>query len=104
MAWEARGSQRYYYRAARDGRRVVKQYCGSGEVAELWASGDAYERALRETQRRELHTEMAASSGPDRLAEVVSQLAETGLKTVLEAGGYHRRSGEWRRQRNGKVG
>jgi hypothetical protein len=51
MAWEAReGGGRYYYRARREGGRVIKEYVGTGEVAEIVAHA---EETLRRHRQRE---------------------------------------------------
>jgi len=48
MAWETRGSSRYYYQSERDeDGRVKKRYIGTGEIAELVAHADETRRRAR---------------------------------------------------------
>ena len=48
MAWEARGNKSYYYRKRRIGRRVVSEYVGSSETAELIAGMDVLDQEQRQ--------------------------------------------------------
>jgi hypothetical protein len=100
MGWERRGGRDYYYRASWSGGRVVKEYVGTGRVAELVADMDAIERAGREADRqadRETRRELAALDAPlaelDELADLLARAA------LLAAGLRQHRRGEWRRPR-----
>lgn len=55
MGWERRGQKRYYYRTRRVGRRVVKDYVGSGDAAALAAQLDAWSRQQRKARREGEH-------------------------------------------------
>jgi hypothetical protein len=51
--WETRGEASYYYTAERTGGRVVKQYVGSGTVAELAALLHAENRIGKAAARKD---------------------------------------------------
>jgi hypothetical protein len=52
MGLEIRGTRKYYTRSKRVDGRVVRQYVGSGEFAEVMAELDALERAERQAKQR----------------------------------------------------
>ena len=100
MGWEERGGASYYYTAERVGRRVVKQYVGSGPVAEYAALLAAETRAKRR------HAAEAAKRERDELAALdaalapLDELADALTAAVLFAAGYHRHHrGSWRKRR-----
>jgi len=101
MAWEKRKNGRlYYYRATREGKRVVKQYVGTGPAAEAAAQADAERRAARAARRQaEQQQREAYSAAAEQVAAFGSQvnlLMEAGLL----AAGYHRHDrGAWRKRR-----
>src|SRR6266545_763180 len=51
MAWEQRGTQRYYYRSRRKHGRVIREYCGRGVLAERAVAEDTARQAGRNTGR-----------------------------------------------------
>ena len=101
MGWETRGrGTRYYTRSRREGRRVVREYVGTGLLAELAAELDQEERAERRQQTAALNAER------DRLATLgaptaaLCDLADGLAAGALLLAGYRRHHrGEWRRQR-----
>ena len=101
MAWEARGSRRYYTRSRRVNGRVVREYVGTGAVAELAAAADALRRADRlaaaEARRAEAASWQAALAPLLELCRVADVMA----RAALLAAGYHRHSRcSWRRRRH----
>jgi len=93
MAWETRrNGNRYYYTKKRVGNRVISEYHGKGEVAELVEGlilEDETERSLlrkARTEQREID-----SSITDFLATLKQLIAEQ-----LEADGYKYHKGQWR--------
>ena len=99
MAWEARGSRRYYTRSKRVNGRVVREYIGTGAVAELAAAADALrradQRAVMEARRAEEANWQAALAPLLALSRVADLLA----RAALLAGGYHRHARTWRKKR-----
>jgi hypothetical protein len=93
---------RYYTRSRKVKGRVVREYVGSGPVAELAAELDALDRAQREEARearRAIDAELAAIDGP--LTEL-NTLAEGLATAALLAAGYRRHHrGQWRKTRAG---
>ena len=103
MAWEWRGNAGpFYYRARRDGRKVIKEYFGRGERAEQAAREDADRRARRSVMR---HTERAETERVRPVARLTNELAADAnmlFEAVLLAAGLHRRNyGRWRVRRDG---
>jgi hypothetical protein len=100
MAWEKRGDRKYYYRARRVGRRVVKEYVGTGPAAEAAAGADAERRAARAAkQRAEQQLREAYSTAAEQVAAFGSQVSLL-MEAELLAAGYHRHDrGTWRKRR-----
>src|SRR5438128_2210963 len=96
MGWE-RG---YYYRAKKVNGRVVREYIGRGEFAEIAAEIDALSRTERKAKA---DTESRANAEAEALDKLLAELCErTDLlaRAALVAAGYrqHKR-GDWRRKR-----
>ena len=96
MAWQQRGSQRYYYRGG-GGR---KAYLGRGAAAQLAAENDDARRVLdedvrrcQEVARRQL---LAADFAVRAFVETATMIAEG---TLLVAGFHRHDRGEWRLRR-----
>ncbi len=96
MAWE-RG---YYYRVRKVNGRVVREYVGTGRLAELVAQQDAIERQHREAERAERLAKQAELEALDAPLAELCQLAELLARAALLAAGFrqHKR-GEWRKRR-----
>jgi hypothetical protein len=100
MGWERRGNRDYYYRATRVGGRVVREYVGTGRVAELVARMDALERDEQETDRQCARRERERIDALDAPLAELDELADLLARAALLAAGFrqHHR-GEWRKQR-----
>ena len=100
MGWE-RG--RYYYRSRKVGGRVVRQYIGTGEVAELVAQTDALERERRETERAARRAERAELEALDVPLDQLNDLADLLARAALVAAGFRQyKRGEWRKKRGNR--
>ncbi len=101
MGWEQRergGS--YYVRARRERGRVVKEYIGSGPLAELAAQEDTLDRRRREEEARVWREERERLEALDRETRELNDLAELLAHAALLAAGYRQHErGEWRRPR-----
>ena len=103
MGWETRQrGGRYYTRSRKVNGRVVREYVGTGQLAELAAMLDAEERRERAAAREQ------ARQMEGRDAPAVAALAELGrvldglAAAFLIGAGYRRHHrGEWRRRRHG---
>lgn len=97
MPWDHRG---YYYRAHKFGGRVVRQYVGRGEIAELVAALDAADRDERADRADRLRAFRADLDRLDALVERADAALAAVARAALLAAGYrqHHR-GEWRKTR-----
>lgn len=84
MGWETRSrGGRYYTRSRREGGRVVREYVGTGLIAELAAAQDAAERAERRAKREALRSrgddDDEAEAAVDDLCRVTGVLVRASL-------------------------
>ena len=100
MGWEVHGRCRFYTRSRKVAGRVVREYVGTGAVAELAAAADALRRADRRAAmeaRRAEEDRWRAALGP---LLALSRVADLMARAALLAGGYHRHARTWRKKRN----
>jgi hypothetical protein len=91
---------RYYTRSKKVNGRVVREYCGVGEVAELAAQLDAIKRAQREAEREARRTEKAEPDALDASVKELDDLTDLLAHAALVVAGFHRHNrGEWRKRR-----
>ena len=96
MAWE-RG---YYYRVRKVNSRVVREYIGTGAVAELIAQKDALERERRQLEALEKRLEKEDLKALDDELKAVNERTDLAAHAALLAAGFHlHKRGEWRRRR-----
>ena len=99
MGWEERSGRQYYYRKRREGQRVISEYIGTGEFAELAATLDALIRMEREAElevwRQEREAEQKIVAEMEKLAEAVRVLTAAALLGT----GHRTHKGQWRRKR-----
>jgi hypothetical protein len=96
MGWE-RG---YYYRVRKANGRVVREYVGTGEVAQLMAQMDTLEREQRQLQALDQRQEKDELKALDTQLKAVNERAELVARAALLAAGFHlHKRGEWRKRR-----
>ena len=101
MAWEQRERGGLYYTRSRkvDGR-VVREYVGTGHMAELAAEADARERRRREEEAEAWREERERMEALEAPIEDLCEAAELLSEAALYAAGYQRHNrGEWRKRR-----
>jgi hypothetical protein len=98
MAWEERErGGRYYTRSRKVAGRVVREYVGTCDVAELIARGDALDRRRREEEARLWREERERFDALDAGAGELDDLAELLARASFLAAGYRQHErGEWR--------
>ncbi|SRR6266498_1697927 len=97
MGWE-RG--RYYTRSRKVNGRVVREYVGTGRVAELVAQMDALEREKRRLEALELRQEKAELADLDANLTALIETTDLVARAALVAAGFHQhKRGEWRKRR-----
>jgi hypothetical protein len=99
MAFENRNGRRYYYRKTRIGDRVVSEYVGAGEVAEMCAKLDRYEWARREITKIETAEFRAELESIDAAIDEACQINKFLVDALFLINGYHKHKGQWRQKR-----
>jgi hypothetical protein len=99
MGWEQRGDGFYYYRKRREGRRVVSEYIGRGELAEAIAALDELDRERREVEQEDWRLEREAILSIAKAGTEAQEVILTLTRAWLLAQGYHTHKGQWRRRR-----
>jgi hypothetical protein len=103
MGWETRrGQGRYYTRSRKVNGRIIREYVGTGLVAELAAQQDAEARAQRRAERERLQHEAAKWASATLPLTELSRLLDGLTAAALIAAGYHQHHrGTWRKRRHG---
>jgi len=99
MAWEQRSGQRYYYRKKREGGRVISQYMGAGEIADLCSVIDRDEYLQRRWNQAKWKMQKDEAEKFDKDQKKLSQLTRQILRACLLVQGYHPYKGQWRKKR-----
>ncbi len=99
--WETRSrGGRYYSRTRRENGRIVREYVGTGPLAEAIAALDARDRAYRQAKQRRDGQDRERQKVTDRIVSDFYSQVEILVRAALEAGGYHQHArGEWRKRR-----
>ncbi len=99
--WERRERGGLYYtRSRKVGGRVVREYVGSGPLAELAARMDTLERRQREEEAKAWREEKERLEALDGPVEELCEAAEVLARAALVVAGYHQhKRGEWRKRR-----
>jgi hypothetical protein len=103
VAWEKRErGGRYYTRSRRSPKdgRVLREYVGSGPLAELAAEADRTKRELALSERKREEAELERLEALAAPVFELSEAAEILAHAHLIAAGYHRHKGEYRRARD----
>lgn len=103
--WERRDrGDLYYTRSHRVAGRVVREYVGTGPLAELAAELDAEERWQREEQRQAWREECERMEALEEPVEELCEASEILARAALVAAGYHQHNrGEWRKRREKRA-
>ena len=99
--WERRDRGGLYYtRSRRVAGRVVREYVGTGPLAELAAEIDVEERWQREQQRQGWREECERFEALEQPIEELCEASEILARAALAAAGYRQHNrGEWRKRR-----
>jgi hypothetical protein len=93
----------YYYRSRRVGGRAVREYVGTGEVAELVAQRDAIRRADRDTEKAGRDAERADLAALEDDIKALVEATDLVARAALLAAGYHQHQrGQWRKKRGNR--
>jgi hypothetical protein len=99
--WERR--QRgglYFTRSRKKDGRVVREYVGTGPLAELAAKTDALKRLRHDEEAKAWRAERENLEALDELIEELYEAADVLVRATLLAAGYHQHNrSEWRKKR-----
>lgn len=100
MAWETRErGDRYYTRSKRVNGRVVREYVGTGDQAELEALEDERRREERVKERLEFQAMRDEAEGLDGAFRDLDRVCAEAIAETLASEGFHQHKGQWRRRR-----
>ena len=100
MSWESRnGRGRFYTRSHRVGGKIVRVYCGTGDVGLLMAKQDDLKRKQIAAAKQACRKRQNEGDSLDRTVAAACDAIELFARASLIAAGYrqHRR-GEWRKR------
>jgi hypothetical protein len=101
MGWEQRNGKRYYYRKIRQGRRVISEYVGAGEFAELLLELDKFDRPEKTYSRSIWKNQKDEVKNLDKNINQLVKIFRGMTRASLLTSGYHPHKGQWRQTRNG---
>jgi hypothetical protein len=100
MGWETRArGGRYYTVSHREGGRVVREYIGTGRLAETYAFLADCERARLAEERADRAAYRRQHETLDAPLEAFCALVADVTRDHLLAAGYHQHKREWRKRR-----
>ncbi|MEQ1905983.1 MAG: hypothetical protein ABL888_17470 [Pirellulaceae bacterium] len=101
MGWEARnGKGLYYTRSKRVNGKVVREYVGTGVVAQLAFQQDESKRLHAQTERKTLKIIQERDRVLNAQFDAFTDLTEKITFSLLMEAGYHQHNrGEWRAKR-----
>ena len=100
MAFFTRNRKRYFYLSRRIGRRIAKEYFGSGAAAEAAANAVARRKATRIRSRAERAAERQRWADVDQMIDELDKIVRALMHARLTTQGYRRHAcGLWRRKR-----
>jgi hypothetical protein len=101
MTWELHRGRLRYTRSFRRTGRTIRQYVGTGEVAELVARADELAKAARKRQAEAGRTDRERWETAQASVVELERITNLFVQATLLTAGYHRHDrGAWRRRRN----
>jgi hypothetical protein len=99
MAWQQRGTKRYLYRSMKQQGRVIRQYLGTGPVAEGYAAAEAEQQAQRQTEAAAWHQTLADQTAIDVQVQRWWEQQALLLQGLLYSEGFYRHDRSvWRKR------
>jgi hypothetical protein len=101
MGFETRhnNGKLYYYKKRREGDRVVSEYVGSGELAEIIDLTSRLEHNHKEEIRVRIQSLQADTDQINSLVDSHSAMVDKLVESYLCGLGYHKHRGQWRQRR-----
>src|SRR3954465_12783999 len=100
MGWDVRNGRRYYYRPRRVGQQVVRQYIGTGPLAEREAALDVERRARRAAEGEARRAQVRLFQEAEAPALELVKVTDLIMRAALVGSGFHQHDrGAWRKRR-----
>jgi hypothetical protein len=99
MGWEARRNGYYFYRKQRQNGRVVSEYIGAGDLAQLRLAFDEEHRQARALLLALGQQQRQQDAAARRQLNEITGLVREAVAVALRAAGYHQHKRQWRRRR-----
>lgn len=100
MGWETRGKNQYYYTKMRLGDRVISQYVGNGETAQLIAQLEEINWLKGQEKQQKWRSIKQAEQAKIRRLDYIEGRIRAIKEAVLLVNGYHQHKRQWRKWRN----
>jgi hypothetical protein len=96
MAWERRGNRTYYFRRHSVAGRKLREYIGTGPIADAAAAADAIRQADRQAVAAARRAQAVIWGNAEASVHEATQAADHLTKACLAAAGYHQHDRAWR--------
>jgi hypothetical protein len=100
MGIEYRGERSYYYRKVRVGDRLRSEYICGGELAPMARALDRHDQLRRRHEANLEAIRIGEIEAADRLMQDHFDAIEAVAREAIEAAGYRRTRGQWRKRRD----
>lgn len=98
MHWVQRGNRSILYRSTKRNGRVIKEYLGRGELADMAHKVHLLTADERDRQEVQLNRERERIEHAQRLTEDFGRLVHVLFRAAMIIGGYYRHGKKWKKR------